>query len=208
MKGKFITFEGVDGAGKSTQIKLIADRLTAEGKAVVLTREPGGTGIAERVRNIVLDVGLQLSVRTEALLFMAARSEHIEQIIKPALMAGKVVLCDRFCDSTFVYQGLTQGKTVTELDSLRNLNLQATDGIMPDLTVVLDADPKELLLRRDTRGVTDRFENKGLDFQENLRAGFLALAQAEPQRIKVVNALDSVEAVNEQIFTLVKNLLG
>lgn len=208
MKGKFITFEGVDGAGKSTQIKLIADRLTAEGKAVVLTREPGGTGIAERVRNIVLDVGLQLSVRTEALLFMAARSEHIEQIIKPALMAGKVVLCDRFCDSTFVYQGLTQGKTVTELDSLRNLNLQATDGIMPDLTVVLDADPKELLLRRDTRGVTDRFENKGLDFQENLRAGFLALAQAEPQRIKIVNALDSVEAVNEQIFTLVKNLLG
>lgn len=208
MKGKFITFEGVDGAGKSTQIKLIADRLTAEGKAVVLTREPGGTGIAERVRNIVLDVGLQLSVRTEALLFMAARSEHIEQIIKPALMAGKVVLCDRFCDSTFVYQGLTQGKTVTELDSLRNLNLQATDGIMPDLTVVLDADPKELLLRRDTRGVTDRFENKGLDFQENLQAGFLALAQAEPQRIKVVNALDSVEAVNEQIFTLVKNLLG
>ncbi|MBQ0066566.1 MAG: dTMP kinase [Phascolarctobacterium sp.] len=208
MKGKFITFEGVDGAGKSTQIKLIADRLTAEGKAVVLTREPGGTGIAERVRNIVLDVGLQLSVRTEALLFMAARSEHIEQIIKPALMAGKVVLCDRFCDSTFVYQGLTQGKTVTELDSLRNLNLQATDGIMPDLTVVLDADPKELLLRRDARGVTDRFENKGLDFQENLRAGFLALAQAEPQRIKVVNALDSVEAVNEQIFTLVKNLLG
>lgn len=208
MKGKFITFEGVDGAGKSTQIKLIADRLTAEGKAVVLTREPGGTGIAERVRNIVLDVGLQLSVRTEALLFMAARSEHVEQIIKPALMAGKVVLCDRFCDSTFVYQGLTQGKTVTELDSLRNLNLQATDGIMPDLTVVLDADPKELLLRRDTRGVTDRFENKGLDFQENLRAGFLALAQAEPQRIKVVNALDSVEAVNEQIFTLVKNLLG
>lgn len=208
MKGKFITFEGVDGAGKSTQIKLIADRLTAEGKAVVLTREPGGTGIAERVRNIVLDVGLQLSVRTEALLFMAARSEHIEQIIKPALMAGKVVLCDRFCDSTFVYQGLTQGKTVTELDSLRNLNLQATDGIMPDLTVVLDADPKELLLRRDTRGVTDRFENKGLDFQENLRAGFLALAQAEPKRIKVVNALDSVEAVNEQIFTLVKNLLG
>lgn len=208
MKGKFITFEGVDGAGKSTQIKLIADRLTAEGKAVVLTREPGGTGIAERVRDIVLDVGLQLSVRTEALLFMAARSEHIEQIIKPALMAGKVVLCDRFCDSTFVYQGLTQGKTVTELDSLRNLNLQATDGIMPDLTVVLDADPKELLLRRDTRGVTDRFENKGLDFQENLRAGFLALAQAEPQRIKVVNALDSVEAVNEQIFTLVKNLLG
>lgn len=208
MKGKFITFEGVDGAGKSTQIKLIADRLTAEGKAVVLTREPGGTGIAERVRNIVLDVGLQLSVRTEALLFMAARSEHIEQIIKPALMAGKVVLCDRFCDSTFVYQGLTQGKTVTELDNLRNLNLQATDGIMPDLTVVLDADPKELLLRRDTRGVTDRFENKGLDFQENLRAGFLALAQAEPKRIKVVNALDSVEAVNEQIFTLVKNLLG
>ena len=133
MQGKFITFEGIDGVGKSTQIQKIAGKLRALGQDVVLTREPGGTAIAERVRQIVLDPELRLSLRTEALLFMASRSEHVEQIIKPALTAGKVVLCDRFCDSTFVYQGLTQGKRVEELGQLRTLNLQATDGIMPDL---------------------------------------------------------------------------
>ena len=200
MQEKFITFEGIDGVGKSTQIQKIAEKLRALGQDVVLTREPGGTAIAERVRQIVLDPELRLSVRTEALLFMASRSEHVEQIIKPALLAGKIVLCDRFCDSTFVYQGLTQGKKVEELTQLRALNLQATDGIMPDLTVVLDADPKVLLQRRSERGVADRFENKGLEFQEKLRSGFLALAEAEPERIKVVDAIGDVECVSKKIF--------
>lgn len=205
MTGKFITFEGIDGVGKTTQIKLAAQRLTELGQEVVITREPGGTAIAERVRNIVLDPTLQLSVRTEALLFMASRSEHVEQIIKPALIAGKTVLCDRFCDSTFVYQGLTQGLKVEDLTDLKALNLQATGGILPDLTIVLDADPQQLLQRRDKRGIFDRFENKGLAFQENLRQGFLALAAAEPERIKVVNALGSVEEVNGKIMSLLMN---
>ena len=205
MTGKFITFEGIDGVGKTTQIKLAAQRLTELGQEVVITREPGGTAIAERVRNIVLDPTLQLSVRTEALLFMASRSEHVEQIIKPALIAGKTVLCDRFCDSTFVYQGLTQGLKVEDLTDLKALNSWATGGILPDLTIVLDADPQQLLQRRNERGVADRFENKGLAFQENLRQGFLTLAAAEPKRIKVVNALGSVEEINRKIMSLLMN---
>ena len=206
MTGKFITFEGIDGVGKTTQIKLAAQRLTELGQEVVITREPGGTVIAERVRNIVLDPTLQLSVRTEALLFMASRSEHVEQIIKPALIAGKTVLCDRFCDSTFVYQGLTQGLKVEDLTDLKALNSWATGGILPDLTIVLDADPQQLLQRRNERGVADRFENKGLAFQENLRQGFLTLAAAEPERIKIVNALGSVEEVNGKIMFLLINI--
>lgn len=203
MTGKFITFEGIDGVGKTTQIKLVAQHLTESGQQVVITREPGGTAIAEKVRSIVLDPTLQLSVRTEALLFMASRSEHVEQIIKPALLAGKTVLCDRFCDSTFVYQGLTHGLKVEDLADLKALNLQATGGILPDLTIVLDADPEQLLQRRNERGIADRFENKGLAFQENLRQGFLALAAAEPERIKVVNALGSVEEVSENILSII-----
>ena len=208
MQGKFITFEGIDGVGKSTQIQLLAEKIRALGYEVVLTREPGGTAIAERVRQIVLDPDLQLSVRTEALLFMAARSEHVEQIIRPALAVGKVVLCDRFCDSTFVYQGLTQGKKVEELTQLRALNLQATDGVLPDLTVVLDADPEVLLQRRSERGVADRFENKGVAFQEQLRSGFLALAKAEPERIKIVDAMGDIESVCQKILSVVGKILG
>lgn len=203
MTEKFITFEGIDGVGKTTQIKLVAQHLTELGQQVVITREPGGTAIAEKVRSIVLDPTLQLSVRTEALLFMASRSEHVEQIIKPALLAGKTVLCDRFCDSTFVYQGLTHGLKVEDLADLKALNLQATGGILPDLTIVLDADPEQLLQRRNERGIADRFENKGLAFQENLRQGFLALAAAEPERIKVVDALGSVEEVSEKILSII-----
>ena len=203
MTGKFITFEGIDGVGKTTQIKLVAQHLTESGQQVVITREPGGTAIAEKVRSIVLDPTLQLSVRTEALLFMASRSEHVEQIIKPALLAGKTVLCDRFCDSTFVYQGLTHGLKVEDLADLKALNLQATGGILPDLTIVLDADPEQLLQRRNERGIADRFENNGLAFQEKLRQGFLALAAAEPERIKVVNALGSVEEVSEKILSII-----
>ncbi|MCQ2361783.1 MAG: dTMP kinase [Acidaminococcaceae bacterium] len=203
MTGKFITFEGIDGVGKTTQIKLVAQHLTELGQQVVITREPGGTAIAEKVRSIVLDPTLQLSVRTEALLFMASRSEHVEQIIKPALLAGKTVLCDRFCDSTFVYQGLTHGLKVEDLADLKTLNLQATGRILPDLTIVLDADPEQLLQRRNERGIADRFENKGLAFQENLRQGFLALAAAEPERIKVVDALGSVEEVSEKILSII-----
>ena len=199
MKGKFITFEGIDGVGKSTQIKLLSERLKAQGRQVVLTREPGGTALAERLRQIILDAKLPLAVRTEALLFMASRSEHVEKVISPALEAGKTVLCDRFCDSTFAYQGRS-----CDLEMLRKLNLIATGGIMPDVTIILDADPEELLLRRQERGIADRFENKGLEFQKELRERFLALAKGEPERIKVVNAIGTSDEVADEIAKCLK----
>lgn len=199
MKGKFITFEGIDGVGKSTQIQLLAAKLQKLGYEVVVTREPGGTKVAERVREIVLDAQLPLSTRSEALLFMASRSEHVEKIIRPALTAGKVVLCDRFCDSTFVYQGVH-----CDVDMLRKLNLIATDGLMPDTTIVIDGDPELLAQRRAARGVQDRFENKGLAFQKQLRQGFLNLAKEEPERIKVVNGMASQEDVAASIASCLK----
>lgn len=199
MKGKFITFEGVDGVGKSTQIQLLAERLQKLGYEVVVTREPGGTKVAERVRGLVLDAQLPLSTHSEALLFMAARSEHVEKLIQPALAAGKVVLCDRFCDSTFVYQGLQ-----LDVAMLRKLNLIATGGLMPDMTIVIDGEPELLAQRRANRGVQDRFENKGLAFQKQLRQGFLDLAKQEPERIKVVNGMADREDVAASIVKCLK----
>ena len=207
MKRAFITFEGTDGTGKTTQMALLAQSLRQQGYEVVTTREPGGTPLAERVRQLVLDASLPLTSKTESLLFMAARSEHVDQVIRPALQAGKIVLCDRFCDSTFVYQGLTQGLKVGDLAPLRQLNSMATDGLEPDLTLVLEGDPGVLLQRRQERGVKDRFENKGLDFQRQLRAGFLALQAAEPERLKIVNALQSVEQVAVEIAEIVGQYL-
>lgn len=207
MRSGFITFEGIDGTGKTTQLALLAQSLRQRGYEVVTTREPGGTPLAERVRNLVLDAGLPLSSRTESLLFMAARSAHVEQVIKPALQAGKIVLCDRFCDSTFVYQGLAQGLQLAELTPLRQLNGMATGGLYPDLTLVLDGDPTVLLQRRQERGVQDRFENKGLAFQQRLRQGFIALAAAEPERLKTVEALRPLDEVAAEIEKIVDRYL-
>ena len=199
----FITFEGIDGVGKTTQIERLAAELRRQGRTVVLTREPGGTALGEQLRQLVLDASLPLSARTVVLLFLAARSEHVERVIRPALEAGQVVLCDRFCDSTFVYQGLAQGLAVSELQGLRDLNAGATGGLLPDLTVVLDGSPEMLVQRRVQRGVTDRFEKQGLEFQQRLRQGFLALAAAEPGRLQVVNAEQDADAVEKRIAELV-----
>lgn len=197
MKGLFITFEGPDGSGKTTQLHNAAEKLRAMGYEVLESREPGGTQLAETVRKIVLDPDLPLNKMTETLLYLAARSEHVEKVLRPALAAGKIVLCDRFSDSTLVYQGLARGKGIDQLGELRQLNSFAADGLVPDMTLVLDGRPEVLLARRQQRGVSDRYENKGLDFQNAIRNGFLALAQAEPARMQVINAegtADDVEA--------------
>jgi len=208
MNGLFITFEGIDGTGKSTQICKIAELYRKKGKEIVLTREPGGTVLAEKLRDLILDQNIKLSNRTQSLMFMAGRSEHVEQVIRPAVTAGKWVFCDRFCDSTYVYQGLTQGLEIEELSELRHLNLLATGGLMPNLTILLDAQPEDLLLRRQERGVKDRFENSGLKFQKELRNGFLKLAKIEPLRIKVVNALGSEEEVHKKIVIEIEKFLA
>lgn len=207
MQGKFITFEGADGSGKTTQLRLAAEWLRERGCEVLATREPGGTALAEQVRALVLDPALPLNNNTQVLLYLAARSEHVEKIIRPALAAGKIVLCDRFSDSTLVYQGLAGGKALPELAELRRLCLFATEGLEPDLTLVLDGRAEILAERRAQRGVTDRYEERGLAFQENLRRGFLELAAAEPQRLQVLDAEGGTEAVASAVREALARLL-
>ena len=200
-KGCFITMEGVDGSGKTTQLQLTARYLLDCGYEVVTTREPGGTKLAERIRNIVLDADAAVNPRTEVLLYLAARAEHVEKVIRPALEAGKVVLCDRFADSTMVYQGFVRG---IEADKVKGLCEFAADNLQPKLTILLDAAPEALLQRRADRGVKDRFEQEGLDFQKKVREGFLLLANDNPDRIKKVNALQNTDAVQADIQKLLK----
>lgn len=207
MKGVFISFEGPDGSGKTTQLKKAAAALREQGYDVLESREPGGTVLAEKVRNIVLDPDLPINNITEVLLYLAARSEHVEKVLVPAVKAGKIVLCDRFSDSTLVYQGLTRGLKIEELTQLRQLNEFASNGLVPDMTLLLDGAPEVLLGRRDARGVSDRYENKGLDFQHAIRNGFVALAQAEPERIKIVNAEGDEAEVQALVMQEINSLL-
>ena len=200
-QGRFITMEGVDGSGKTTQLQLTARYLLDCGYDVVTTREPGGTRMAERIRSLVLDADAAINARTEVMLYLAARAEHVETVIKPALAAGKLVLCDRFADSTMVYQGFVRGIEIVKVQALCEF---AADSLQPELTILLDAAPEALLQRRADRGVRDRFEQEGLDFQKKVRAGFLSLADKEPHRIKKVNALQNTEAVQADIRKLLK----
>jgi len=201
-KGVFISMEGVDGSGKTTQLQLTARYLLDCGYEVVTTREPGGTKLAERIRNVVLDADAAVNPRTEVLLYLAARAEHVEKVIRPALEAGKIVLCDRFADSTMVYQGFVRG---IETDKVKALCEFAADGLQPELTLLLDAAPEALLQRRADRGVKDRFEQEGLDFQKKVRAGFLLLANSDPQRVKKVNALQNTDAVQADIRKVLRD---
>lgn len=200
-QGWFISLEGVDGSGKSTQIQTTAAWLKEQGYEVLVTREPGGTATAEKIRNLVLDADVPLRPRTELLLYLAARAQHVAEVIKPALAAGRIVLCDRFVDSTLVYQGIVRG---LDLRRIKELNEFASEELMPALTLLLDADPALLEERRRERGVTDRFEQEGLSFQKNLREGFLFLAEKEPERIKKVDALQAPEQVQAEIRCLLK----
>lgn len=202
-QGWFISLEGVDGSGKSTQIQTTAAWLKEQGYEVLVTREPGGTATAEKIRNLVLDADVPLQPRTELLLYLAARAQHVAEVIKPALAAGRIVLCDRFVDSTLVYQGIVRG---LDLCRLKELNEFASEELMPALTLLLDADPALLEERRRERGVTDRFEQEGLSFQKKLREGFLFLAEKEPERIKKVAALQAPEQVQAEIRCRLKEV--
>lgn len=198
-RGLFITFEGGEGVGKSTQIRHLAERLTAFGREVVTTREPGGTPFAEKVRDLVLDpVAATRTPLAEALLFSAARADHIVQLITPALMRGAVVLSDRFADSTRAYQGAAGGLDAGVVATLETLTL---GHVRPDLTIILDLDPKIGLARANTRRgaqtsgaepggflVPDAFEGRDLAFHARLRQAFLDIASAEPDRCVVVDA--------------------
>ncbi|NKX42115.1 dTMP kinase, partial [Rhodobacteraceae bacterium R_SAG2] len=183
--GLFVTFEGIDGSGKSTQARLLADHLTAQGHDVVLTREPGGSPGAEEIRALVLQGDPdRWSAQTEILLFTAARRDHLERTIRPALDAGKVVICDRFADSTRMYQGLSRGDLRQMVDDLHSLMI----GVEPDLTLLIDMDPAHGLERALSRQTAEeRFEDFGVELQAKMRAGFLSLAEEFSDRFHVID---------------------
>lgn len=207
MSGLFITFEGGDGSGKSTQIALLAGRLREIGFEVRTFREPGGVmpgDAGERIRDILLDpVHTELSVRAELLLYEASRAQLTETHYRPALAAGAIVLCDRYADSSVAYQGY--GRAVLPVDEVRELNRIATGGLVPDLTLLLDVDAKSGLAQA-TVGGADRLEAAGHDFHERVRAGYLEIAAAEPDRVKIVGRA-SVEQVAADIWAHVEPLL-
>lgn len=196
---RFITFEGIDGSGKSTQSRRFAAALEASGVDVVTTREPGGAPGAEEIRQLVLTGDPdRWSPETEILLFTASRRDHLEKTINPALAAGKTVVCDRFADSTRVYQGATRGDLRGMVDQLHTLMI----GVEPDLTFVIDMDPAIALERGLARkSGEDRFEDFGLGFQETLRHGFLALAKANPERCVLIDGNRDVDAIAADIAT-------
>ena len=185
MAGRFITFEGIDGSGKSTQSRRFADLLRGQGVDVILSREPGGSAGAEQIRELVLTGDPdRWSAEAELLLFTAARRDHLEKTIEPALAAGRTVICDRFADSTRVYQGATRGDLRAKVDALHSLMI----GREPDLTIIIDMDPGIALERGLARkSGEDRFEDFGLGFQETLRHGFLSLVKSYPDRCVVID---------------------
>ena len=200
-QGHFITFEGIDGSGKSTQARLLADRLRAEGHDVVLTREPGGSPGAEEIRALVLQGDPdRWSAETELLLFTAARRDHMERVIQPAVDAGKIVICDRFADSTRMYQGLSRGDLRRKVDLLHDLMI----GKEPDLTILIDMDPSRGLARAKGRqGTEERFEDFGADLQEKMRAGFLSLAEEFADRFRKIDGSRDIDRVAEDVYAAV-----
>ncbi|PJF10641.1 dTMP kinase [Pseudorhodobacter sp. MZDSW-24AT] len=205
MAGLFISFEGIDGSGKSTQARLLAQALQVAGHSVTLTREPGGSAGAEEIRRLVLEGATdRWSAETEILLFTAARRDHLEKTIRPALARGDVVITDRFADSTRIFQGITRGDLASTVDALHALMI----GVEPDLTLLFDLDPAEGLARATARaGVEMRFEDMGLAFQSRARAGFLALAQDRP-RFRVLDGARAPEKVAEEVLDIVLAAIG
>jgi dTMP kinase len=206
-RGLFVTFEGGEGAGKSAQAAAIAGRLEARGCGAVCTREPGGTALGERLRDILLGLSDDLhepDPLTETILFAAARAELVASVILPALTLGETVLCDRFADSTVAYQGYGRG---VDLELIEEINAVATRGLRPNLTVLLDLPAREGLARAAPGGLHDRFEQEDLAFHERVRAGYLELAAREPGRWLVVDAALPFEVVTERIWARLAALL-
>jgi dTMP kinase len=212
MKGMFITFEGIEGSGKSTQIALLANYLTASGVRHVLTREPGGTLIGDQVRKILLDPeNRSLDPKAELLLYAAGRAQHLRELIMPALAGGTNVLCDRFSDATLAYQGYGRG---LDIEMIRSLDRMVTAGMRPDLTLLFDIAAASGIARARGRNTSRgleaeaRFENEELAFHERVRQGYLMLAAQEPDRIRIVDASSTPETIQERVRQIVDERLA
>ena len=202
----FITFEGIDYSGKTTQAKLLVERLKQLGKEVIFLREPGGTAVSEKIREILLDKQhLDISQKAELFLFSAARTQLVRQVIGPALERGKMVICDRFYDSTTAYQGYGRG---INLDEIRSINAIATSGTRPDITFLVDIPVEEIERRQREAGLTaDRMESSGRSFYKKVREGYLALAKDEPKRIVILDGMRSRDEIHKEIYNIIQKML-
>lgn len=206
MKGLFVTLEGPEGAGKSTNREYLAERLRACGVDVVLTREPGGTPLAERIRELLLTPADEpMAVDTELLLVFAARAQHLAQAIRPALERGAVVLCDRFTDATYAYQGGGRGLSI---ERIAQLEAFVQGELRPDLTLIFDLPVEVGLARAAARGRLDRFEQEGLRFFESVRRAYLERAKAAPSRYRIIDAGQPLNVVQQDVQALIPDLMG
>ena len=204
MKGKFITFEGSEGSGKSTQIELAQQYLESKGKNVLFLREPGGVKISENIRNILLDTETKdMTDECETLLYMAARAQLVSEIIIPALNSGKVILCDRFLDSTVAYQGYGNG---VNIEKIKNIGEFVTQGFYPDLTFLFDLNVEEGFAR--IKRSKDRIEQRGVDYHSRVRSGYLEIAKSEPDRVKLIDARKSKEEIQSVVQKHIDQLLN
>lgn len=201
-KGLFITLEGADGCGKTTQLNLLKEYLTSKGYEIVVTREPGGKGLGEKLREILLNYDGEVSDRCEAFLYLADRAQNIDTIIKPAINSGKIVLCDRHTDSSVAYQGYGREQNI---DNINMLNELAVNGVHPDLTIVFDIDTETSMERVGAE--KDRLESAGIEFHKRVRNGYLEIAKKNPQRIKVVDASQTIEDVQRDVIKIVEDVL-
>lgn len=201
-KGLFITFEGADGCGKTTQLNLLKDYLENKGYKVVITREPGAKGLGEKIREILLNYDGEVSNRCESFLFLADRAQNIDIIVKPAIGEGKIVLCDRHTDSTVAYQGYGRG---LDIEQINMLNRIATNNIKPDLTLVFDVDIETSMKRVGNQ--QDRMEKSGKEFFNKVRNGYLELAKQEPDRIKVIDTAKSITEVQKDVTKIINKYI-
>jgi dTMP kinase len=204
-RGLFITVEGMDGSGKTTQLGFISDYLKSEGREVIVTREPGGTRISERIRSLILDPELsEMGSGAEMLLYAAARAQLVTEVIRPSLAKGAVVLCDRYIDSTYAYQGFGRG---IGMETLMKVNNIAIDGIMPDVTFFYDLDPETALKRRIAATASDRIENEEMEFHRRVYAGYLHLAARYPSRVIRIDAGRPVDMIWEDAKVILDKML-
>lgn len=204
-KGLFITFEGTDGSGKTTQIKLIEEYMKKMGYEVVLTREPGGTKVSELIRDLILSPeNTEIVPLTETILYAASRAQHVEQVIKPAIEAGKIVICDRFVDSSYAYQGGGRG---VDLKLIADINRIAIEGVIPDITFFLDIEPDIAIKRRINATGADRIEQENIDFHRRVHSGYRKMALLYPERIKTIAANRTIQEISSEINEYLRELL-